>query len=248
MTIRSNDELEGMKAAGRVVAEALAAMRREVRVGVTTAEIEAAAARVLRHHGARSAPRLVYGFPGDALISVNDEVVHGVPGERTIADGDVVKLDMTAEKGGYMADAACTVVVGGDGGLGRRLAAATRSAFRRGLARARAGGRVSHLGRAVEQEARRHGFRVVRELCGHGIGRTIHEPPQVPNYENVRSRTRLDLGAVITIEPLLSAGSGDVELAADGWTYRTRDGALAAHHEHTLVVTRGKPIVLTAAA
>ncbi len=250
MTIQREDELESLRAAGRVVALALDAMEAQVRAGITTLELDAVAERVFDRHGARSAPRLVYRFPGQTCISVNDEVVHGIPGARALALGDVVKLDVTVEKNGYMADAARTVVVGaggGDGGAGgRRLAACAQAAFRQGLSAARAGNRVGEIGRRVEREVRRAGFRVVRDFAGHGIGRTIHEAPTVPNYDD-RSRVRLEAGMVVTIEPILAAGTGDVVLAADGWTVRTVDGTLAAHFEHTLVVTQDAPIVLTAA-
>lgn len=246
MTIQREDELEGLRAAGRVVALALDAMQGAVRAGITTRELDAMAERVFDRHGACSAPRLVYDFPGQTCISVNDEVVHGVPGVRRLALGDVVKLDVTVEKNGYMADAARTVVVGAGDAAGRRLAACAQAAFRRGLTAARAGNRVGEIGRRVEREVVRAGFRVVREFAGHGIGRTIHEPPTVPNYDD-RSPRLLEAGMVLTIEPILAAGRGDVVLGADGWTVRTADGALAAHFEHTLVVTADAPIVLTAA-
>ncbi len=247
MTIRSAAELESLRAAGRVVALVLDAMEAAVGAGVTTEELDAIAARALERYGARSAPRLVYAFPGHTCISVNDEVVHGIPGARALAAGDVVKLDVTAEKGGFMADAARTVVVGEAGPEAMRLASCARRAFRRGLAAVRPGRRVGAIGRDVDLEVRRSGFAVVRELAGHGIGRTIHEPPTVPNFDDATSRERLEPGMVVTIEPIISAGSGGVLLAGDGWTVRTADHALAAHYEHTIVVTRRAPIVLTAA-
>jgi methionyl aminopeptidase len=246
MTVRSDEELEGLRAAGRLAAEVLRAMRAAVRPGISTGELDAIAERRLRAAGGRSAPALVYGFPGTTCISVGDEVVHGVPGGRRLGAGDVVKLDVTVEKDGYMADTACTVVVGETGGRAVRLAAAARAAFAAGVRQARPGAPVARIGRAVEEESRRRGFAVIRELSGHGIGRTIHEPPRVPNYDDPRVRQRLEEGAVITIEPLLSTGSGEVYTAADGWTVRTADRALSAHHEHTVVVTRGGPLLLTA--
>ena len=246
MTIQTDDELRALEAVGRLVAAVLRAMEDAVRPGITTAEIDEIAARLLEHHGARSAPRLVYGFPGATCISVNEQVVHGIPSSQPLRSGDLVKLDVTAELNGYMADAARTVVVGPPTELAGRLASCARAAFRRGLAQARAGRRVSDIGRAVESEVDRRGFAVIRELFGHGIGRTIHEPPSVPNFYSPAARSKLSKGAVITIEPLISAGSGDVFLDRDGWTIRTTDHALAAHHEHTLVVTDGRPILLTA--
>ncbi len=247
MTIHTDDELQALRRVGRLVADVLRAMEEGVRPGVTTAELDELAGRRLAMAGARSAPRLVYSFPGETCISVNDEVVHGIPKEVPLRAGDVLKLDVTAELGGYMADAARTVIVGDEGGLGARLAGCARAAFRKGLQRARPGNRVREIGGAVEAEVRRRGFSVIRELAGHGIGRTIHEEPSVPNYYARSSRDVLEEGMVLTIEPLISAGSGTVVLDSDGWTVRTRDRSPAAHHEHTLVITRGRPILLTAA-
>jgi methionyl aminopeptidase len=236
-----------MRRVARIVRMTLDAMEKEVRPGVSTAELNDVAAGVFAAQGARSAPTLVYGFPGSALISVNDEVVHGVPGQRRLERGDVVKLDVTTEKEGYMADAARTVVVEGGSDEAHRLARCARSAFKKALLVATAGRRVSEIGRAVEQEVRGHGFHVVRGLDGHGIGRTIHEPPSVPNYYDPRQTDVLTEGLVITIEPIISAGSGRAVEGKDGWTIRTADGKLAAHHEHTIVITTGTPVVLTAA-
>ena len=225
----------------------LDALEAQVRAGITTGELDAIAAAVFKRHRARSAPALVYKFPGTVLISVNDEVVHGVPGPRPLHDGDVVKLDVTVEKDGYIADAARTIVVGPDDAAPKRvLAACAEAAFKAGAAVARAGMRVNAIGRAVERLVRDAGFAVVDGLTGHGVGRTIHEPPQVPNVYDRWQRDVLTAGLVITIEPLICTGSGRCVTAADGWTVRTRDGSLAAHHEHTLVVTDGEPILLTA--
>jgi len=247
MSIQTEKDWTGMRRVARIVRMTLDAMEKEVRPGVSTAELNEVAAGVFAAHGARSAPTLVYGFPGSALISVNDEVVHGVPGQRRLERGDVVKLDVTTEKDGYMADAARTVVVDGGSDEAHRLARCARSAFKKALLVATAGRRVSEIGRAVEQEVRGHGFRVVRGLDGHGIGRTIHEPPSVPNYYDPRQTDVLTEGLVITVEPIISAGTGKAVEGKDGWTIRTADGTLAAHHEHTIVITTGTPVVLTAA-
>jgi len=247
MSIESERDWTGLKRVARVVKMTLDAMEKEVGPGVTTGELNEVAAGVFAAHGARSAPALVYGFPGTVLISVNDEVVHGVPGTRRLRRGDVVKLDVTTEKDGYMADAARTVVVDGGSDEAYRLARCARSAFTKALAVATAGRRVSDIGRAVEQEVRGHGFHVVRGLDGHGIGRTIHEPPSVPNYYDPRQQDVLTDGLVITIEPIICAGTGSAVEGQDGWTIRTADGSLAAHHEHTIVITKDSPVVLTAA-
>jgi methionyl aminopeptidase len=228
MSIQSDEELEALRAVGRIVARTLREMARRVRPGISTAELDAIGAKLLEEQGAR----LVYGFPGAVCISVNDEIVHGIPGEREVAAGDLVKLDLTAEKGGYMADAAVTVAVPPASERALRLAECAERAFQRAMREAR---------------ARRSGFSVVRELCGHGIGRTIHEEPQVPNYWDPRQRRRLSEGLVITVEPILAAGRGEAVLAADGWTMKTADHSLSAHYEHTIVITRDAPILLTAA-
>jgi methionyl aminopeptidase len=248
MSIESPADWKGLKRAGRVARLTLDALEAHVRPGVTTAELDAVAAALFTRHGARSAPALVYKFPGTVLISINDEVVHGVPGPRALRAGDVVKLDVTVEKDGYVADAARTVIVGGGGDAAvRALVACAEAAFAAGSAAARAGTRVNEIGRAVERVVRAAGFAVVDGLAGHGVGRTIHEPPEVPNVYSRWQRDVLTAGLVITIEPLICAGSGKCVDAGDGWTIRTRDGSLAAHHEHTLVVTDGEPVLLTAA-
>jgi len=247
MSIGSAEELEALKVIGRIVGETLREMARRVTPGISTAELDEIGAKLLAAAGARSAPPMVYGFPGAVCISVNDEIVHGVPGARVVARGDLVKLDLTAEKGGYMADAAVTVAVPPVSEQAARLALCAERAFERAMREARARRRVCDIGAAVEAEARRGGCAVVRELCGHGIGRTIHEEPQVPNYWDPRQRQRLTEGLVITVEPILAAGRGEAVLAADGWTMKTADHSLAAHYEHTLVITRDEPILLTAA-
>jgi methionyl aminopeptidase len=246
VSINSPYQLEKLRACGAIVARALRAMASAVRPGVTTAELSEIGAKVLAAHGARSSPRLVYGFPGDVCISVNEEVVHGVPGNRMIQPGDLVKLDLTAEKDGYHTDSAMSIQVPPKNDDSRRLARCAERAFHKGLLAARAGNRVREIGRAVEREVRRDGFHVVRELGGHGIGRTIHEAPSVPNFADPLTRDYLTEGLVLTIEPIISAGSGRVLLGDDHWTVRTTDHSLSAHYEHSLVITRSDPILLTA--
>ena len=247
MSIRTAREFEVLRAAGRIVALTLRELAARVRPGITTGELDEFGGRILKQHGARSAPALVYRFPGNVCFSVNEELLHGVPGGRVILAGDLVKLDLTAEKDGYMADAAVTVVVPPVREEAARLVACTKAAFRKGIAAARPAHRVCEIGMAVEAEVKRLGFSVVQQFCGHGIGRTLHEEPQVPNYGDTRSRDRLTEGLVITVEPVIAAGRGDAVVDRDGWTVRTADRSLAAHYEHTLVITRGEPILLTAA-
>jgi len=247
VSIKTPEELAGMRAAGLVVRRTLEAMKRAVKAGVTTREIDAIGAEVIREHGGRPAPALVYNFPGVNLISVNDEVVHGIPGERTLQEGDLVKLDVTVEKDGFMADAAVTVGVGQVSEEKRRLALCAERAFAKAMLVARAGARVNEIGRAIESEVRCSGFFVIRELGGHGIGRTIHEAPSVPNYPEPGADQILTEGLVITVEPIIAARSGKVFLNKDGWTVQTADGGTSAHYEHTLVITKNAPMLLTAA-
>jgi len=247
MSIRSNAEFEKLRAIGAIVAWTLRTMADQVRAGVTTAELNRIGARALEERGACSAPPEVYGFPGEVCISVNDEAMHGIPGDRVIRPGDLVKLDLVAEKDGFYADAAVTLNVAPVSEQGRDLARCAERAFHRGLGAARMGNRVYEIGRAVEREVRGSGFSVIRQLCGHGVGRTIHEEPSVPNFPDPRARRKLTEGLVITIEPVIAAGSGRTRLERDGWTFRTEDGSLTAHYEHTVVITRGEPVLLTAA-
>jgi methionyl aminopeptidase len=245
MSIQSEADLRGIRRAGRVVAATLAAMRAAVRPGITTGEVDYAGSRVMAGAGARSAPKMVYGFPGINLISVNDEIVHGIPGDRRLEPGDVVKLDVTAEVDGYIADAAETVIVPPARPIAARLRACAREAFRRGADAAQVGRPVRDIGAAVERHVRGCGFHVLRELTGHGVGRTIHEEPSVPNYDDPFARQGITDGLVITIEPIISTLRARAVTAADGWTIRTHNAALAAHHEHTVIVRRGGVEVVT---
>ena len=245
MSITKQEQLEKLRACGRIVAKALRAMAAAVRPGVTTAELAFVGSKVLAEHGARSSPPIVYGFPGDVCISVNDEVVHGIPGDRVLQPGDLVKLDLTAEKDGYHTDSAVTVQVAPTASLASHLTRCAERAFRQSLSAARPGNAVREIGRAVEREVRRRGFHIIRELGGHGIGHTIHEEPSVPNFPDARNRALLTEGLVLTIEPIIAAGTNRVTLDPDKWTIRTADHSLAAHYEHTLVITKGAPLLLT---
>ncbi|HKD02250.1 MAG TPA: type I methionyl aminopeptidase [Terriglobales bacterium] len=248
MSIDGPEEMEGMRAAGWVVRRVIDAMMEKVRPGVTTKELDEVGAAVMREHGAQSAPALVYNFPGANCISLNEEAVHGIPSDRQVQEGDLLKLDVTVEKNGFMADAAVTVAVGQVSDSNQELIACAERAFQKAMLVARAGFRVSDIGRAVEKEVRRSGFSVIRDLGGHGIGRTIHEDPRVPNYADPAANQILTEGLVITVEPIIAAGSGRAMVAKDGWTVLTADHRPSAHYEHTLVITRRAPILLTAAA
>lgn len=245
MSIESEKDLEALRRTSRVVCLALQRMREAVRPGITTAELDAIGEAVLSEHGARSAPQVFYGFPGWNCISVNDQIVHGVPGSRALRAGDIVTLDVTAELDGYVVDAARTVAVPPASTLAESLIECAEAAFWRGTAAARAGMPLNWIGREVEREVRRRGFRVLRELTGHGVGRHIHEPPAVPNYYERRDRTVLNDGLVIALEPLVCAGTEWTREEEDGWTVASADGSLTAHYENTIVITNGPPIVLT---
>ncbi|MGB8524686.1 MAG: type I methionyl aminopeptidase [Candidatus Acidiferrales bacterium] len=247
MSIESYEELLALKAVGRICHLALRAMAAQIRPGVSTAKLADVGAKVMRENGARSAPAMVYKFPGEVCISLNDEAVHGIPGEREVQSGDLVKLDVTFEKDGYMADAAITVPVEPISNEARRLMLCAERAFQQAMRVARARNRINEIGRAVEREVKRSGFSVIRALGGHGIGHTIHEAPSVPNYKDPFATQRLTNGLVLTVEPIITAGAGQSFTAKDGWTERTVDGSLSAHFEHTIVITEKAPILLTAA-
>jgi methionyl aminopeptidase len=244
VSIDDPDELAALRAAGLVVAEALREMARRVRPGVTTGELDEVAAQIFARHGARSGPILDYDFPGTTCISLDDECVHGIPGKRRLREGQLVKLDVTAELDGFYADACRTVPVGRVKPREQRLVAATQSALRLGLEAAKAGNNVGAIGAAVQAEVERRGFSVCAELTGHGIGRRIHEEPDVPNIG--WDGPELTNGLVITVEPIIAAGAGEIYVDDDGWTIRTEDGSPSAHFEHTIVVTDGAPVLLTA--
>jgi len=246
MSIESPADLEAMRLVAQVTRETLDALAARVTPGITTAELDAVAAGIFAKHGARSAPAMVYGFPGHVLISINDEIVHGIPGPRALKRGDLVKLDVTVEKDGYIADAARSMVVEAGSRTARKLVACAEAAFHAAIAVARAGTRVNQIGRAIEREVRRHGFAVVHGLSGHGVGRTIHEEPSVPNEGRRGRGLPLRPGLVLAIEPWFMAGGRDgYRIDDDGWTLRSADGSRAAHFEHTVAITADGPLILT---
>jgi len=245
MSIETERDLARLRRVGAVVNLVLKGVRARVRPGVTTAELDAHGAALLQRHGARSAPRQDLGFPGSMCISINDEAVHGVPGDRVVQPGDLVKLDLVAEMDGYYADAAVTVAVPPVSPTRRRLIACAERALNEALAVIRSGRPLRDVGAAIHRTARSDGFRVIPDLGGHGVGRAIHEEPHIPNYPLPGDNRRLTDGLVIAVEPILCNGSGQVKESEDGWTVRTADGSLAVHCEHTIVVTRNGPLVLT---
>jgi methionyl aminopeptidase len=247
MTIDSDRELEGLKRVGRVVRETMYTMAEAVRPGISTAELDAIGAEVLRRHGARSAPIVTYKYPGHTCISINDEAAHGIPGKRIIKAGDLVNIDVSAEMDGYFADTGASFPVPPVTPEVAYLCQSTQLALNAAIDAVRSGERLNAIGRAVESVASRAGLRIIRELGGHGVGRGLHEDPRnVPNYFTNRAKDRLHEGMVLTIEPFLTYGTGKIFTAKDGWTLKTTDGQLAAQYEHTVVITTGKPILLTA--
>jgi len=247
MTIQSANDLKSMRAVGRLVGLALQEMRAAVTPGMTTEQLDDLGAAFMRRRGARSAPQLTYDFPGVSCISVNDEIVHGVPGPRVLRAGDVLKIDVTAELDGYIADSAITVLIPPVTSKAHNLAQCAQVAFKKAVKVAVARARVAELGRAVEGEVMRWGHSVVREMCGHGVGRGLHEEPSVPNFFSPHTRGRLEDGMVIALEPIISESPSEIVEDDDGWTIRTANGCLAAHYEHTIVIREGRAEILTAA-
>jgi methionyl aminopeptidase len=246
MSVRTPEELDALRAAGQVVANTIRAMRRAVRPGITTAELDAIARREFERAGARSGPQLDYGFPGTTCISVNDEAVHGIPGARVLRRGDLVKLDVTAELDGFYADACRTVAVGDTKPQALKLVRTAEQALGAALKVVRPGAPLDVIGETVQRVVHARGFSLCDGLMGHGIGRRIHEPPDVPNVFDGELTQPLTDGLVITIEPLVAVGGPEVRMSRDGWTVRTADRSLSAHAEHTIVVRDGGPILLTA--
>jgi methionyl aminopeptidase len=246
MTIDNQEQLDALIDAGRVVAEARREMVDAVSPGTTTGELDAVGREVFRRYGARSAPRLTYRFPGSTCISVNDEAAHGVPSfKRQLRAGDLVNIDVSAELDGYFSDTGISVAVGEVSPVASRLLAAAQLAQRDAMDAAQPGARLRDLGRAVQRRARRCGFRVIKNLSGHGIGRDLHESPSVPSTDDGQ-RMVLREGLVLAIEPFLSISADHVVDDEDGWTLRTADGSLVAQFEHSIVVTTRGPLVLTA--
>jgi len=246
---RSAAELERMREAGRLVGEVLTELAVRVAPGVTTADLDALAEKLIRHAGAVPAFKGYHGYPATICTSVNDEVIHGIPsGRRVLNEGDVVSIDVGVSLDGYYGDSAVTLAVGQVSEDAAVLLRVTEESLCKVIDRARPGNRVSDLSHAVQQHVEAYGCSVVREFVGHGIGQQMHEEPQIPNYGEPGHGPRLTEGMVLAIEPMVNAGRPSVKVLADGWTAVTRDGSLSAHFEHTVAVTAGEPWILTARA
>jgi methionyl aminopeptidase len=240
-----------MRRAGIVVGETIFALCKNVEVGITTAELDRLAGKVIESYGAKSSclgygkSRRRKGFPGIICISVNDEVVHGIPGQRKIEDGDIVSFDIVVELEGYCADAAGTIIVGKASTGAERLLDVTHKCLHHGIEQAVCGNRIRDIARAVQLTAESAGFGVVRDLVGHGIGREPHEDPQVPNFVSKGLSPKIVSGMTIAIEPMITMGNWQVKELDDEWTIVTEDGGMAAHFEHTIAVTDNGPEILT---
>ncbi len=243
--VRSAPDLAAMRRAGAVVAEMHERIRAAIRPGVTTAELDRLGAAVLAARGARSNFLGYHGFPGVICASPNDVVVHGIPGPHVLEEGDIISIDCGAIVDGWHGDAAITVAVGGIGDRDRRLIDAAEAALAAGLARLVDGGSLGDVGAAVQASAEGAGYEVVREYVGHGIGRAMHEPPDVPNYGRAGRGPRLMVGQTFAVEPMIVDGAARTAVDGDGWTVRTLDGSRAAHVEHTAVVGPDGPEILT---
>jgi methionyl aminopeptidase len=243
--LKSEDELKLMRPACLVAAKVLDEIARFIQPGLTTRQVDNFGAERIAAHGAKSAFLGYRNYPCYTCLSVNDEVVHGLAGERELKFGDIVSVDVGVRHNGYIGDNARTVVVGGCGLAAQQLMDVTEQSLYLGIAAARPGNRVSDISRAVQTYVENNGFSVVREFVGHGVGRSMHEDPQVPNFVDRSMNDRLKAGMTIAIEPMVNAGRHNVKILKDGWTVVTQDGSLSAHFEHTILITDGEPEILT---
>ena len=245
ITLKSPHEIELMRRAGKITAAARALARDMVKPGVTTAQIDKAAFQFIKEQGATPSFLHYNGYPASVCVSVNDEIIHGIPGKRVLQEGDIVSVDVGAFIGGFHGDCAGTYPCGQVSDEALRLIRVTQQSFFEGIKYAREGYRLSDISAAVQAYVEANGFSVVREYVGHGIGRRMHEPPEVPNFGNPGHGPRLLRGMTIAVEPMVNAGTAAIRQMPDGWTVRTADGKNAAHYENTVLITDGEPELLT---
>ena len=243
--LKSRREIEKMKKSNALVAAILEELRKKIKPGVKTIELDRLSEEMALKKGARPAFKGYRGYPYSLCTSVNSEVVHGMPSERELKEGDIISLDFGILHGGYYGDAAVTVPVGQITPAAKRLLAVTEEALYRGIAEARAGNRIGDISAAIQGHAEAAGFSVVRDLVGHGIGRSLHEDPQVPNYGTSGRGIELKAGMVFAIEPMVNEGTYRVDVLRDGWTVVTADGKLSAHFEHSVAITENGPVILS---
>jgi len=247
VVLKSAAEIEIMRGANRIVAGALAMLGERIKPGVTTAQLDAWAEEYARDRGGIPAFKGYRGFPGSLCVSLNEQVVHGIPSNKVvIRSGDIVSIDFGVKWRGYYGDAAITVPVGEVGAQVRELLRVTRESLNRAIAQVQVGNRINDISRAVQEYVEKHGFTVVRQFVGHGIGSQLHEPPEIPNYLRSNGSPRLMAGMVLAIEPMVNIGTAEVKILADGWTVVTRDKKYSAHFEHSVAVTENGPLVLSA--
>jgi methionyl aminopeptidase len=244
--IKSDREIEIMRQAGRVVATVLDILSRRLKAGMKTKELDIIAAEEVARLGAKPSFKGYHGFPANLCVSVNDEIVHGIPGERTLRQGDIVSLDLGAIYKGFQGDSAVTVGVGKISPKAEELVRATEGALEVGIAAARPGARLGDVSAAIQNYAESRGYSVVREYTGHGIGRQMHEEPQIPNFGLAGTGPLLEKGMALALEPMVNVGDWHTKVGDDKWTVLTADGSLSAHFEHTIVITGGQAEVLTA--
>ena len=243
--LKSERDLEAMRPACAVASTILNEVSSYIQPGVTTRQVDEFAASRMKHYGAKSAFLGYRKYPCNMCISVNDQVVHGLAGPRQLCFGDIVSLDVGVVCNGFIGDTAQTVAVGGCGVLAQKLMDITEKALYEGITQAVSGNRVDDISRAIQNFVEGNGFSVVREFVGHGVGRTMHEEPQVPNFVDGKPTAKLRPGMTIAIEPMVNAGHPAVKILKDGWTVVTQDGSLSAHFEHTVLITEGEPEILT---
>jgi methionyl aminopeptidase len=245
---KSPAEIEKMRGASALVADVLAELAGLVAPGVSSLDLDVAAERMVRDGGGEPAFKGYRGYPCTLCASVNEQVIHGIPSKRALIDGDIISLDMGVKMGGFFGDSAVTVPVGRVSDEAQLLLRITQESLEKGIEQVRLGGRISDIGHAIQKHVEAHGFSVVREFVGHGIGASLHEEPQIANYGDPGRGPRLAEGMTLAIEPMVNLGRPGVKMLPDGWTAITRDGSLSAHFEHTVAVTKNGPLVLTRVA
>ncbi len=246
MIATNEKDIEGLKKAGQMVAEIRETMKAAVKPGITTKELDELGGQLFKEWGGVSAPKSEYDFPGYTCISVNEEVAHGIPGKRVINDGDIVNIDVSGSYGDYFADTGISFVVGEGHEEKEKLCQAAESAFERAMMKVKAGAKLNQIGKAVEREAKDQGLFVIKNLTGHGVGKSLHEAPQyILNYYDAWETTILKEGMVLAVEPFISRKAEHIIESGDGWTFITPDQSLVAQIEHTVLVTKGEPILLT---